>query len=494
MSNKIATRFVLSTAMVLVLSSCGIIGPNYHRPLVDTPDNWAMGGVGPNADEAQQKQQQEKLQAGWWKNYNDPVLESLIKEGMAANSDLEVAAARVSQAQAQADYASANRLPLIGIEGDASRGAASANSLTTGAAAAGGSKPVNAFSLAGTLDYELDLWGRLARASESARAELLSADYNKAAVELAVSSQIAASYFNLRALDAQVEITEQTIKAREDEYGIEKKQFDIGQSNGLTFRQAESELASTRAVLPQLRQQREEQLSALSVLLGRTPKQIAEGAIARGSDIDTLPVPPVAPPLVPGDLPSTLLERRPDIAAAEEQLASSTAEIAVARAEYFPRISLSALAGLSSIQAGKLFNSNAHTWSIGADAVGPLIDFGRTNADVDLAKGVRDEDLATYKQTIRTAFKDARDALAAQGNTAERQQAEGARVDALAEALRLSKLRYDAGYSSNLEVLDSQRGLYEAQLDRIDAKLQRLVASINLYKALGGGWQLPKED
>lgn len=471
-------RSLLLTTSLLMLAGCGIIGPDYERPSFDMPSVWPFGGN--NAE--QQVTQDQQIKAGWWKAYNDPVLTDLVREGLANNADLEIAVARVSQAEAQLGYANANRFPSLSLQGNATRGESAERYVGTP------TKPANNFNLAGVLNYEVDLWGKLARTSESSRGKLLAADYNRDAVELTVATEVATGYFNLRALDAQIAITEGTIQARTDAYAIEQNQFRLGASNGLTFRQAEAELASTKAALPQLRQSREQQLSALAVLLGRTPKQIAESVIARGAEIDALPVPPLAPPLVAGDLPSTLLERRPDIAAAEQKLASGTADIAVARAAYFPTISLSGLLGVNSIATQSLFDGNAKTWQLGAGAAGPLIDFGRTDANVELAKGIRDEDLANYKQTIRTAFKDVRDALTAQGNTAERQQATMAQENALSETLRLARLRYSAGYSSNLEVLDAQRGLYAAQLDRVTAKLDRLVASVNLYKALGGGW------
>lgn len=485
------SKFVTFACAAALLSACSL-APGYDRPSFDMPDVWPFASAAPADQAADQKQQQ--IIADWWKNYNDPVLTALIDEGLKNGDDLALAAARVAQARAQVDAAGADRFPELDIQGNAARskGAYGVSNPTYSKAPVG-----NNFGLSGVLSYEVDLWGKLASASHYAQAQLLSADYNRANVRLAVAAEIAQGYFNLRALDAQIAVTQNTIAARSDAYDLEKSQYNHGATDGLTFRQSESELAAARAELPVLQQAREEQASALAVLLGRSPKDILLGDMNLTKDgtdasamIDALPVPPT----LPADLPSTLLTRRPDIAAAEQQLIAANANIGVARAAYFPTISLSGLMGFSSVDVGHMFDSTSRTWQLGSTLAGPVVDFGRTSANVDLAHGQYDAALATYQQSVRTAFKDVRDALMATQTTAARQEADAAQVESQSESLRLANLRYKAGYSNHLEVLDSQRGLYAAQIDRIDAKRARLVASLNLYKALGGGWSVDQAD
>ncbi len=495
--SKFVTRLGTIAGAVALLSACSM-APSYERPSFDIGDVWSSAGTAEKTRDITPDYHQQEL-ANWWQSYNDPALTALVEEGLQHNDDLALAAARVAQARAQVDFAGANRFPELDVDGSAARvrepyGVSNPTypTKTTG----------NSFGVSGVLSYEVDLWGKLKSADHVAQAQLLSTAYNADNVRLAVASEIAQGYFNLKALDAEIAVTENTISARQDAFDFENAQYKHGATDGLTLRQSESEVAAARAQLPQLQQSREEQATALAVLLGRTPKDILTGDVAAVADsgtdkdknaeamIDALPVPPV----VPAELPSTLLERRPDIAAAEQSLIAANANIGVARAAYFPTISLSALLGVSSVEMNHLFDSTSRTWQLGGALAGPVIDFGRTSANVDQAHGMYDAALASYQQGVRTAFKDVRDALTATDTTARQQDADAAQVQAESETLRLANLRYTSGYSNHLEVLDAQRGLYTAQIDRIDAKRARLVASLNLYKALGGGWKAPAAE
>lgn len=474
---------LLILGLPLLASAC-MVGPDYQKPDTALPSFWKFFIPTPEAPPLNVEEK------AWWQSYNDPVLSQLMDDALKANSDISVAAARVSQARAASDFADANRLPLLSGQGQATRVGNSQESFA-GRISPFASKPYNNFSLAAVLDYEVDLWGRLARASEYARAQLLSTEANREAVRLAVEAEVANGYFNLRALDEQLKVAESTVESRQGVFKFQTAQYKGGNINTLVYQQAQAELAAAQAAVPQLRQLRNEQESALAVLLGRTPKQIVENDMPRGAKIDDLPIPPV----LPQELPSTLMEQRPDIRAAEQNLIATNADIGVAKADYFPTLSLSGLIGLNSIDTNRLLRGSARNWQAGAGLSGPILDFGRTSSNVAGATARKDEALAQYQQTIRVAFKETIDAMSAQANSAERVDALTVQAKAGEEALRVASLRYEAGYSDNLEVLDAQRTLFQAQLDRISAQRDRLSASVNLFKALGGGWRtLPANE
>lgn len=455
---------------LLLLSGCAWLAPDYERPMLDVPEKWMA--------EADGNDNAVKLK-DWWKEYNDPILQKLIDEALAGNGDLAVAAARVQQAQAQYNYAFGNQFPLLAATGFATRSKTDfQNSQLLS------DKPGNLSFFGGMLSYELDLWGKLASASKEGEAVFLAAGYNRDAARISIASATAQLYFSILALDADIKVTEGTIRSREESYNLIKKQFDRQAVNELVLRQSEAEMEASHAQLPKLLEQKDKAESALSVLLGRSPKEIMNASISRGSDFDSLPV----PPLFPSDVPSSLLERRPDIAAAEQMLVASNFNIGVARAAYFPTISLSSLLGVSNVDVANLYNGTMRTWAMGANLAGPVIDFGRTDSGVDMALAKNQELLASYKNSVRSAFRDVRDALSEQKHSQTEEQAQSKEERAVREALRLANLRYTSGYSSYIEVLDAERNLYNAQIALIAAKLKRLNASINLYKSLGGGW------
>lgn len=465
--------------LALLLTSCSI-GPDYKRPIFDMPDLWPWNDTAPamSANEV-------RGTADWWTSFDDPVLTGLVEEGLKYNSDLLLAASRVSEARAILRLQDAQLFPELDVQGGATRTSNSrAASLGGISGFSPSSKPFNDYSVAAVLNYEIDLWGRLRRASESARAQLLSVRANRDAVRLAVSSDIATSYFNLRALDAQIGVTKETINSRQEAFNYQKKQYDLGQIDQLTFRQTEAELAAAQAQLPLLEQNQYEQQNALAILLGRSPREIVEMGIARGQSLYKLP----APPVMPKETPAVILTRRPDVQAAEQNLISANADIGVARANYFPTVSISSLLGLQSRETGNVFSSAARNWQIGAAAAAPLVDFGRTSANVEATEARRDQAMINYEQTARVAIGDVLNAMNAQKTNDERIESQRKQVTARNDTLRVANVRYDEGYSSYLEVLDAQRFLYQAQLEDINAKLDRLVASVNLYKALGGGW------
>ena len=461
-------RKIISIASVLLVSAC-MVGQDYQRPKLDMPEQWQNG----------QTVGESIIRRDWWADYHDPVLNQLMDEGLKQNADLLTAAARVAQSRALLGLNEADLYPTLSMQGEVSRtqnSRESANPFNI--------KPFNNFGLAAVLDYEVDLWGKLQRATESARAELLASEYNRDAVRLAITSEIATGYFNLRALEAQMAVTQDTIESRKAAYDYQKAQYNHGILNELVYRQAESELATAKADLPSLQQARDEQETALAVLVGRTPKAIVENPIPAGEQIENMPVPAA----ITAQAPSLLLTRRPDIQAAEQSLTAANANIAVARADYFPTLSLSALLGLNSTEANDLLQASARRWQTGAAIAGPILDFGRTRANVQGAEAQKEQALIAYQQTIRVAFKDVVDAMKRTGTTAERVDALDNAVQAQSSALRVANARYHAGYSNYLEVLDAERSLYQSQLEQISAIRDRLAASVTLYKALGGGW------
>lgn len=466
-------RKFIPVISALILSAC--VGPDYERPKADMPNKW------PWQNEASTGNQQQ-ISRDWWKQYNDPELTMLVEEGVQKNTDLLKAAANVALARAQLSSIEADLFPEIDYQGSATRTANSRQTIFSGFALS--PKPYNDLGLAVVLNYEIDLWGKVRRATESARAELLSSQANQDAIRLAVESDIATGYFNLLALNAELEVAENTIKARQEEFDYQNKQYTHGAIDGLTFQQAQAELAAAQSSKPAIEHAREQQVTALAILLGRSPKEIVEGDVQSNSTVDSLPIPPV----IPSNLPSTLLERRPDLQASEQNLVALNADIGVVEADYFPTLSISGLLGLESSQANHLIQGSARHWTIGANVAGPLIDFGKTTANVNSAKAERDAAIADYQRAIQNAFKDVLDAMNAEDTSNRRVDAETVQVRSRAETLRLAQLRYKAGYSNYLEVTDAQRNLYQAQLDSITAKRDRLVASVSLYKSLGGGW------
>jgi len=463
-------KFYIAALLTLALSGCTWLTPTYQRPELDLPEAISSAGN-------RNKSTHERL-IGWWQEYNDPVLQQLIDRALTQSDDIALAAARLKQARSLYDYSYSNQFPLLSIAGVGTRTNVDfkdSNSLPN--------KPMNLSFIGGMLSYEVDLWGKLASANQAAKASFLAAGYNQDAVRLSVASATAQLYFNIVALNADIKITQDTIVSREESYKLYKVQYERELANGLVLRQSKAELDATRAQLPPLLEQKDKAESSLAVLLGHSPREIMGAGIAPGKELDAMPV----PPLSPAELPSNLLERRPDIAAAEQALIASNFNIGVARAAFFPTISLSSLYGISSMDIQNLYNGSMQTWQLGSSLAGPVIDFGRTASGVELAKARNQEQLAVYKNSVRTAFKDVKDALSAQVHSRDEEKALSDEEREVKEALRLANLRYSAGFSSYIEVLDAERNLYSVQIALVAAKLKRLNASINLYKALGGG-------
>jgi multidrug efflux system outer membrane protein len=453
-----------------LLSGCITLGPDYARPKIDTPDAWPG------------EKTEVPVPVQWWRNYNDPVLDKMVEEALAHNTDLALAIARVDEARAQLGVTRADQVPGMSAGADASRNRISERSPTFFP----GIKPkYTDLNTSLNASWEIDLWGKYRRATESARADLLATEFNREAVRLTLIAEVSQGYFNLRSLDAQVAVTRETVATRLAALALQRKRFEAGVASELELRQVEAETAAAQALLPSLETQLAQQETALSVLLGRSPRAIVDTPPERGTAIEALTVPPA----VPAGLPSDLLKRRPDLQEAEQRLVAANARIGVAKAAYYPSISLTGLLGVESATLADLFTSAARLWQFSASAAQTVFDAGKTRSQVAAASARQQQALVQYQSAIQNAFKDTLDALVAQRKARETLEADQARVAALQKALELAQLRYNNGVSSLLDVLDAQRGLLEAQLNQVEAHRAQLAATADLFKALGGGWE-----
>jgi multidrug efflux system outer membrane protein len=460
-------RFVIAL-FASALTAC-TVGPDYTRPQVDLPVAWPV-----SASDA-------GVSARWWTLYADAQLNLLVEEALGHNTDLRLAAARVDEARAGLTIVRADSLPNVTAGAAAGRNRISERS---GSFFPGIPTEFNDITVTLNASWEIDFWGRYRRATEAARGDLLASTSARDAVQLSLISDVVRGYFTLRALDSQVEITRRTLETRRESQRLQRMRYDAGEASQLELRQVEAQTAGAQALLPVLEQQQTQQENALAVLLGRSPRALMESAVERGVALDALALPPA----VPAGLPSDLLQRRPDIREAEQRLIAANARIGVARAAYYPSISLTGMFGFESEKLVDLFSAPARIWQFSAGAAQTVFDAGRTGAQVDIATARREQQLAVYQGTVQNAFREVKDALSASRKSAERLTAEQNRIQALRDAYRLAGLSYRSGESSLLDVLDAERGLLGAELDHVLAQREQLVATSDLFKALGGGW------
>lgn len=462
------SRAFAAVVLVLALVAGGcLVGPDYQRPEVETPAAWRLDA----------RQSRQIAQAGWWRQFGDPVLEELIDVALRENLDLLIAAARVEQYAALYGVARADLFPQVGASLDAQRQRVSeqgANPLPSG-------YQVTANSLQGALNasWEVDLWGRVRRANQAARANLLASEEGRRGAVLSLVAAVAGAYVNLRSLDHQLEIARRTAELRRDSYRLFTLRLEGGLISEVELNQVKSEYEQALATIPQLQKAVVQAENALSLLLGRNP-----GAVNRGKNLADL-----ALPAIPAGLPSDLLERRPDIRQAEQTLVAANAQIGVAKAAYFPAISLTGLFGTASAELSDLFAGPAKTWQYGASLSLPIFTAGRLAGQVQAAEAVRKQALLSYQKAIQTAFREVDDALVDQALTREQLAAQERQVRALKDYARFARLRYDNGYTSYLEVLDAERTLFSAELAYTQTQGGLFQAMISLYKAMGGGWE-----
>lgn len=445
---------------------CGCtLGPEYVRPALDSPDAWRI--------DYQSAAGAANLR--WWKAFDDPVLNELIDIALRENKDVRIAAARVLEFAARVDIARSGLFPQFGYGAEALRNGASREAIGGSGAA---ERTYNNYAISTNLSWELDLWGRIRRATEAARADLLAQEENRRTVILTLVSAVATSYVTLRQLDRQLEVAQETLNTRAETLGLFDLQFKGGVVSELELAQVRTEYQQAAVAIPTLERQIALTENSLSVLLGQNPR-----AIPRGKSIEEL-----VPPPVPEGMPSTLLVRRPDIRAAEQNLIAANARIGVARAQYFPTISVTGLFGFASGDLGELLQASASAWSLGASALGPIFTGGRISGQVRASEAVRRQALVAYLQVIQTAFREVNDALISVQKFREQRQAAARQVEALTDYARLAKIRYDEGYASYIEVLDAQRDLFDAELAYIAIQGDVYASLVSTYKAMGGGW------
>jgi len=438
------------------------VGPDYVKPALDIPEDWRY-----TIEDASGT-----VNTRWWQQFDDPVLDALINEALVNNKDVRIAAARVEEFAARVDITRSGFYPQIGYDGAASRN-------RTSAEAAGGNARINDSYLAAlNVGWELDVWGRIRRATEASRAQLLAEEEVRRSVILTLVSSVASSYINLRNLDRQLEIARRTLQARGETVELFRIKFEGGVVSELEVTQVRSEYEQAAVSIPSLERQIALQENAISILLGHNP-----GDIPRGKTIDQL-----ALPQVPEGMPSQLLTRRPDIQRAEQDLIAANAQIGVARSQYFPDISLSGLFGYASTELSNLLQGSSEIWGIGADALGPIFTGGRISSQLRATEAVQRQALVGYAQTVQAAFQEVDDALISSVKRREELAAQGRRVAALQEYARYAQLNYDEGQVSYIEVLDSERRLFDAELLQTQSMSDVHTSYVALYKAMGGGW------
>src|SRR6266568_3363735 len=444
-----------------LLAACTGLKPDYTKPAVDLPAGWRDAP----ADGVQARD------ARWWKVYGDPVLDRLVDEALAHNANVMLAIARVDEARAALSATSADQRPQVSASANRSRTRVSQRGPTP--LPQGVDPQFNDTRVAVGVSYEIDLWGRLRNATQAARADLLATEAARETVLITLTSDVAQGYFARRSL-----------AARSEALGMQKRRFEVGDISEFDYRQLEADVAAERALLPVLELQRAQQENVLAVLLGKSPRAIYEGTLEAGSDPEDRTVAIV----VPAGLPSDLLLRRPDLVQAEQRLIAANARVAVARAAYFPTLSLTGSLGSESVALSDLFTGPAGMWQAALAAGQPIYAGGRIDAQVQAAGARERQALAQYQLAIQNAFRDVRDALVAQAKARERLEAESERVTALRTTLRFARLRYQNGMTGQLEVLDAERNLLAAEQNRIDALRSQRAAIADLFKALGGVW------
>lgn len=416
----------------------------------------------------------------WWQSLNDPTLSALIDEALANNVDLLTAMNSVDQSKSTLRQAKVALLPDV----NASFGATRANpSDYTSDPGEGGTG--NVFRGGFTVSYELDLWGRVWKAKDMALANMLASQYAHESVRSSVAAQTARSYFSLLAVDAEVALLTQTLTTRDEALGLQQKRYAAGTIGDYELKLAQAERASVAAALPQSLAARDKAEAALAVLLGRSPKEVIDGHISRGQGLAEL----AKAPEIPAGLPADLLKRRPDVRRAEAQLAASTASLDETRRRYYPSLTLTGFFGGESLDLSNLLDAPGRTWSLAGQLLQPIVGMAKIDAQVDAAKASRNQAELAYAQAARAAYGDARSALAAHRGAREALIATEARADAQNQVKALTDKRYQAGISSYLDQLNAERDRLAAERDRVSALQARLTALVDVYQALGGGWQ-----
>ena len=459
------SRFIASTLLAVLLSGCAV-GPNYKRPAIDTPQSYRGAPVGaPTAASFGDEK--------WSEVFQDPQLQTLIQTAVQQNYDVRIAATRIAQAQAQLSVTRGNELPSAAVILD-SNGNRNAQSKFFGP------YETSSTELGLGFQWDLDFWGKYRRATEAARDQLLASDWAKQEVITTVVANVATAYFTVREQDLEIQISQSTLASDQDSLKLTQLLSDHGRTSLVDVRQAEQLVFAASGAIPSIEKEVAQQENLISILLGENP-----GDVTRGLELTAEP----HSPELPAGLPSSLLERRPDIREAEAQLMATNAQIGVAKAAYFPSISLTASGGVQSVALTNLFTGPAGLWSFVGQVAQPLYAGGTLRGGVRLAEAKQQEAELTYQQTIQQAFREVSDALIAYTKDQKFREQQQLLTNAAQDASRLSDLRYRGGAASYLEVLDADTRYYSAELNLARAQLNEMLDYVQLYRALGGGWQ-----
>lgn len=469
MSKIFRIKLICLLVPMVFLSACKLVGPNYEHPQLPLPAQYSE-----SADQAQSQ-----ISATWWTQYQDQTLNDLVSKALQSNTDIKLAVARIEEANAFASEVGAATFPQVDLNAGASRSRVTelgSNPVT--------SNPRSDYKTQLGTSFEIDFWGKLRRAKESAHAQVLASRYAKDTVALSLSGLVVSNYLVLRSLDSQIAITQDNIKSREDSLALTKRRLEGGVASALDVHQAEVASANLSAQLAELTRLSALSLHQLAVLTGDLSLIITK------ADIQSLPIPPTPP----AGLPSSLLEARPDVRQAEEQMIAANANIGVAKAALYPSISLTASLGGESLELGDILKSAARIWTGGLSLNLPIFDSGKLNSKVDQASAKQKQALAKYESAVQNAFREVNDALVNVRQNTERESALNQSQVAAKKALEISTNRYQSGYSAYLDVLDSQRVYNEATLAFVQSRQARLVATVELFKTLGGGWHAGVEE
>ncbi len=459
------TKPIIAALLIFLTTSC-TLGPDYRRPTIETPSGWRL----------EEGESREVVNTRWWEQFEDPVLNGLIVTALQENKEIRLAAFRVEEFLGRYGFVRSYLFPQVNALalGQQKRVTEYSNPPWPSTA----DNPYSDYQALLSASWEIDLWGKLRRASEAARAELLGTEEARRAVILTIVTAVAAAYTDLRDLDKQLEIAQRTAQSRQDAFDLFQLRFDRGLISELELKQIESEVQATLVTVASLQKAIVQQENALSLLIGRNPSPIL-----RGKTVDDLVL-----PAVPAGIPSQLLERRPDIRRAEQDLIAANARIGVARALYFPTISLTGFLGLESNDLSKLFSGAARNWNYAASITQPIFTAGGIAGTVKATEAVQQQASIRYQQTIQNAFREVEDALIDQAKSREQLTFQKKQLEALRGYFSLAKIRYANGYTSFLEVLDAERGLFNTELSYTQTQGLLFRALINLYKAMGGGW------
>lgn len=471
--NKIVGLLGLCCA---VLTSSCTVGPRYKRPDVVAPPTYrgdvnqqaAAGSPGQGAPPAVMFGDEK-----WWEVFQDSQLQELLRTALKQNYNVRIAAARVLQAQAQLGIIRADQFPTIS-------GNASVTSQRTPQTLTFPPLESTSLQLGGALSWELDFWGKFRRATEAARAQLLASEWGQRAVMSTLVASVASAYFQLRELDLELDISKRTLQARDESLRLTKIKEQGGVTSMVDVRQAEQLVYNAASTITDLQRRIEQQENLISTLLGENPRPVKRGAGLNDQ--------PHAPQIPPG-LPSSLLQRRPDIVQSEQQLIAANARIGVARANYFPQITLTGNAGTQSTALSELFSGPSGFWNVTGGLVQPIFTGGRIKSTVRFSEAQKLEAVLAYQNTIQQSFREVSDALVGYRRNQEFAEEQRKLVVAAQDAMRLSTVRYEGGVTSYLEVLDSDTRYFTAALEFSQAKLAELLSYVELYRALGGGWQ-----